>query len=250
MGTQVFAVADKIWCIRRLSYFTCSYLVTTHEGLVFVDAGMDSGAKDLLQALDVVGKKPADVAGILLTHWHNDHAAGAKVMKELSNAPTYYHQMDEAFLTRKTAHHGWRGYLADHVPELGPLVLFKGLIGEASPQAVDATRFIKHGEVLFDDFEAIETPGHTAGHLAFYCRSLKALFAGDALAVINGRIRFMARPVTPDLPKSRKSAIDCLQFELESICPGHREPLTRNVKEECERFLQYAKSDAPWPLFG
>lgn len=250
MAFQLLNVADEIWCVRRLSYFTCSYIIKTPAGIVLVDAGMDSTGCDMIDALSTIGFDVTCVVGILLTHWHNDHAAGAKVVKDFSKAATHYHQLEEPYLTRKTAHSGLRGYLADKVPEMGPLVLFKGLIGEASPLAVEATQFIKHGDLLFDEFEVIETPGHTAGHVSFYNRRLKALFAGDAVAVIDGRIRFMARPVTPDLPLARKAAIDCMGFDLEHVCPGHREPLSKDVQMECDRFRKYAQSNAPWPLFG
>jgi hypothetical protein len=48
----------------------------------------------------------------------------------------------------------------------------------------------------------------------------RALFGGDALAVIDGRIRFMPRPVTLDLDAARRSMQRCLNPRSE--CPLER----------------------------
>src|SRR5262245_45137934 len=113
MSLEVFAVTPNIWCLRRRSYLTCSYVVKTKGGIVLVDAGMDSTGKDLEQALSVsFGATPSDVRAILLTHWHNDHAAGAQVIQAVSNAKVYYHQGDQRELTRASAKNGVRGWLA------------------------------------------------------------------------------------------------------------------------------------------
>src|SRR5688572_27205312 len=137
MGLEVFPVTPRVWCLRRRSYLTCSYVVRAGAGIVLVDAGMDSTGRDIEQALDrAFGARPEDVRAILLTHWHNDHAAGAHAVVERSGAKVYYHAGDLPELTRTTASHGARGWLAERVPERGPLVLLKGLLGEAVPRAV------------------------------------------------------------------------------------------------------------------
>jgi len=249
-GTQVFRVSPSIWCVRRPSYLTCSYLVVTPGGTVMVDAGMDSGGADMRAGLAAAGLAFDSVRAILLTHWHNDHAAGGWAMRELTGAPVYYHRGDLPFFTRETAHPGLRGRLSDLVPEWGLFVLLKGLLGEATPKAVTADRHVADGDVLLDSFEVIETPGHTPGHVCYYYRPERALFAGDALAVIGGQARLMSRPVTPDLGAARASVVKCLSREIDLLCPGHREPLTRETGRRCRELARLAASRAPWPLFG
>jgi glyoxylase-like metal-dependent hydrolase (beta-lactamase superfamily II) len=217
---------------------------------VLIDAGMDSTGQDMLLALEKLSLKVEQVKAILLTHWHNDHAAGARVIKEASGAATHYHRADEPYLTRRTAHAGLRDRLANWIPELGPLVLFKGLLGEASPEAVSATSFVAGGEIIHGDLEVIFSPGHTDGHISFYSRQHRALFAGDALAVVNGRLRFMSGPVTPDKVRARESMTTCLDRDIKIICPGHREPLTKNTAVECKRLLELIASNKAWPIFG
>jgi glyoxylase-like metal-dependent hydrolase (beta-lactamase superfamily II) len=249
-GTQLQQVTQNILCIHRPSYLTCSYLVRARAGIVLIDAGMSSRGADVRVALDRSGASIDSVRAILLTHWHNDYAAGAEAIRSAAGAAVYYHEGDAAFLTGRTARRGVRGWISEIIPECGVLVLAKGLLGEATPRPVAATRLVRDGEVILDDFVVIETPGHTAGHVSYYYKPERALFAGDSLAVVNSRIRFMARPVTADLDRARASMEKCLGLEVNVLCPGHRQPLTENVAVECRRMRDYLMSGGTWPIFG
>jgi glyoxylase-like metal-dependent hydrolase (beta-lactamase superfamily II) len=95
----------------------------------------------------------------------------------------------------------------------------------------------------------IETPGHTSGHVSYFYRPERALFAGDALAVIDRQIRFMARPVTLDTASARRSIEKCLRLRPHLVCPGHREPLVA-ADGPCESVLQHLAAGGRWPLLG
>lgn len=247
---QVFPVSPNIWCVRRVSYLTCSYVIKASAGVVFVDAGMDSEGADMHFALDALNLPVESVKAILLTHWHNDHAAGGQVLQQQAGAAVYYHEGDAPFFQRATAHPGFRGWLSDVIPEWGLFVLFKGLLGEATPRAVAATRFVQDGEILLEDFEVVATPGHTPGHISFYYRPERALFAGDAMAVVDEKIHFMARPVTPDIESARQSMLRCLKMDIDILCPGHRAPLTTGVQEQCQQMAAHIEAGKEWPLLG
>jgi glyoxylase-like metal-dependent hydrolase (beta-lactamase superfamily II) len=248
--TEVRPVTESIVCMRRASYLTCSYLVRTGEGLVLVDAGMDSGGADVHAGLRALGARPEEIRAILLTHWHNDHAAGAAAIHRLTNAPVYYHRGDTAYFTGEAGATGLRKWVSDRIPELGVLVLAKGLLGESVPEPVTAQHLVEDGEIILDEFEVIATPGHTEGHVAYFYRPARVLFAGDALAVIGGRIRFMARPVTLDLEAARHSMDKCLAREPLYVCPGHREPLTMGVEAACRQMRTHLTAGGAWPLLG
>jgi glyoxylase-like metal-dependent hydrolase (beta-lactamase superfamily II) len=248
--SQVFQVSDSIWCARQPSYLTCSYGVRTPTGVVLVDAGMDSSGKDVQKLLNAMQATKEEVRALLITHWHNDHAAGGQWTQAQTGCRVYYDIAEKPWLSRETAHEGWRGWLSRHIPEWGIGVLFIGLLGEAVPNAVGASDYVEDGQVLLDDFEVISTPGHTVGHTSFYYRPEQALFAGDALAVIGDDVRFMARPVTLDLAAARASMEKCLRWEVSALCPGHRMPLTKDVAQSCERMRDYLATSGRWPLFG
>jgi glyoxylase-like metal-dependent hydrolase (beta-lactamase superfamily II) len=162
----------------------------------------------------------------------------------------YYDAGDKPFLTRKTATQGIRGWLGKRIPEEGVLVLLRGLLEDAAPGAVTADHLVTDGETVEGVFRVLATPGHTRGHVAYLHEPTRALFCGDALAVVANRLRLMARPVTPDLPAAKTSALRCLREQPEFICPGHRAPLTENVTEECRRLQNYLESGGRWPLLG
>jgi glyoxylase-like metal-dependent hydrolase (beta-lactamase superfamily II) len=215
-----------------------------------VDVGMDSNADDFLQGLETIGIKPESLQAIFLTHWHNDHSAGAAFLKSRYGTRVYYHGGDQPSMTRQTASGGVRGWLGKRVPEEGVLVLLRGLLEEAAPEAVTANHLVADGEILEGDFRVLATPGHTSGHVAYMHPPTRALFCGDALAVVNGHLRLMARPVTPDLTAAKASALRCLCEDVQFICPGHRGPLAHNVNEERLRLREYLEAGGRWPLLG
>jgi glyoxylase-like metal-dependent hydrolase (beta-lactamase superfamily II) len=236
--------------VRRPSYLTCSYAVQTAAGVVLVDAGMDSSGADVQALLSAMGQDARAIRALLITHWHNDHAAGARATQESSGCKVHYHIAEEPWLSRETARGGLRGWLAKRVPERGIGVLLIGLLGEAVPEAVAATDYLEDGRVVAEDFEVIATPGHTPGHTSFYYRPERTLFAGDALATIGGQVRFMARPVTLDLPAARRSMERCLSRDIGALCPGHCEPLTKGVERACDRMREHLAAGRRWPLLG
>jgi glyoxylase-like metal-dependent hydrolase (beta-lactamase superfamily II) len=128
---------------------------------------MSSDGADVRAELEYLGARLRDIRAILLTHWHNDHSAGAQAAHALSGAPVYYHSADTPFFTGKTGARGLRGRVSELIPEWGVLVLAKGLLGEATPRPVEAQHFVRDRELLFDDFLVLETPGHTSGHVSY-----------------------------------------------------------------------------------
>src|SRR5438874_2417512 len=83
---------------------------------------------------------------IFSIHWHNDHSAGASELAKLSSAPVYYHQYESPHLTQQRTPPGLRTKISRLIPETGPLVLFKGLLGDAPDNPISATRFVRDGD--------------------------------------------------------------------------------------------------------
>ncbi len=243
-------MSDSVWCIREASYRTCSYGIRTPAGVILVDAGMDSTGASVRELLAAMRQHDSDVRALLITHWHNDHAAGAPVTKARSGCSIHYDKAEQPWLSRQTARGKLRGWIAKRTPEWGIGVLLIGLLGEAVPEAVEATDYVQDGQMLLEDFEVISTPGHNPGHTSFYYRPERVLFAGDALAAIDDRVRFMARQVTLDLPAARRSMDKCLWFDIGLLCPSHRTTLATNVEQACDRIRDYFASGGKWPFLG
>lgn len=109
---------------------------------------------------------------------------------------------------------------------------------------------VEDGNLISEYFEVIETPGHTPGHLSFYYKPERVLFAGDALAVVAEDVHFMARVVTPDVERARTSMRRCLTYDIDILCPGHRSPLVDDVRRKCAKMLHHIDHGGKWPLLG
>ena len=135
---------------------TCTYVVGDRE-VAIIDPGPDRkehvGA--LLEAL-----RGETIAAILVTHTHRDHSPAARALKAATGAPIigcapYAPAQRETASLRPEGPHD-QAYAPD-------LILREGEAFEAKDFAL----------------VCVETPGHTANHLAFVLPQEKALFSGD-----------------------------------------------------------------------
>lgn len=72
--------------VRLERAYINSYIIIG-ERVVVVDTGVAGGAKRVLRALKRKGYAPTDVALIVLTHAHADHAGSAAELRERTGAP-------------------------------------------------------------------------------------------------------------------------------------------------------------------
>lgn len=127
-----------------LPAFSDNYIWMLHDGRRAVV--VDPGdAQPVLQALQRDGLQ---LTAILVTHHHPDHVGGVDTLREATGAAVY-------------------GPARERIPE--PLVRL------GAGDQVDT---------LGLRFEVLDVPGHTAGHIAFYCPDMDGnplLFCGDTL---------------------------------------------------------------------
>ena len=158
---------------------TAGYLVDG-AAPVLVETGSQSSVPTLLALLDGLGVGPADLAGVVVTHIHLDHAGGVgDVARAFPNATVYVHE--------KGARH-----LADPSRLVASAAMVYGdlldtLYGRLDPTPAERIRVLEDG----DDIEvgpgrvltAVDSPGHAKHHLAVHDSESGLLFAGDAVGV-------------------------------------------------------------------
>jgi glyoxylase-like metal-dependent hydrolase (beta-lactamase superfamily II) len=144
------------------------------ERPVLVDTGAPGDLKRILAALRANGVEPAQLALILLTHGHSDHAGCAAELRRRSGAQIALHTGDAAL-----ARSGENGVLAAQDP-----------MGRIVRPFVDETFEAFEPDMLFRDGFALEphgvrgrvlaTPGHTPGSASVVLATGEAII-GDVL---------------------------------------------------------------------
>jgi|SRR5579871_6673222 len=143
------------------SFTTNVYLIRDPGSTwTLIDAGLPGADTKIAAYLKAQGIDPHAIRRILITHLHRDHVGGLRAAVALTGAKIYAHWIEA-------------GFLAGHPPYDGPGV------PPAEPIAVD--ELLKDGDRVEagGGLVAYHTPGHTAGHTAYYQPERKLLFSGD-----------------------------------------------------------------------
>jgi glyoxylase-like metal-dependent hydrolase (beta-lactamase superfamily II) len=181
-------------------------------GDVVVDAGTKGAAKRLIKAL-----RGHVVSAHALTHGHPDHAGGSKRLVEAFEVPVWVGERDRADVEsgRPAAAETWAR------PVVGRLSHY---------EPVDVARSLHEGDEVGHGFVALETPGHSDGHVAFWREGDRTLVVGDVLFNLSllttaPGLREPPAILTRDPRRNRESARRLAALEPELALFGHGPPL-------------------------
>jgi glyoxylase-like metal-dependent hydrolase (beta-lactamase superfamily II) len=158
---------------------TAGYLIEG-DAPVLIETGSQSSVPTLLALLGRLGVGPADLAGVVVTHIHLDHAGGVgDVAQAFPNATVYVHQKGARHLVDPTK-------LVDSAARVyGPLL--DSLYGRLEPTPAERIHVLEDLEVIpvssNRSLTAVDSPGHAKHHLALHDSLSGVLFAGDAVGV-------------------------------------------------------------------
>ncbi len=153
--------------LTRFAAVNC-FLVREDDGLTLVDAGLPGSARGILAAAAQVG---APIRRILLTHAHPDHVGSLDALCERLPGVELLIGAREARLLAGDA------ALDPGEPQTRPL-------GVPSVRT-RPTRTLSEGDHI-GSLEAVFSPGHTPGHMAYRDVRDGTLLAGDAFMAIAG----------------------------------------------------------------
>ncbi len=179
---------------------TCTYIVGKGEVAV-IDPGPISD-----DHLDAIRHELRDetITHILVTHTHNDHSPGARVLAAETGAPTYAYG-----------------------PHLTPPAdVDQPSLDAANDREFEPTHHMAHGALIEADnwsFECVFTPGHTANHMAFSLREENALFSGDHVMAWATSV---VAPPDGDMATYMKSLSLLTARKDQLYWPGHGGPVS------------------------
>ena len=165
---KVTAYSNTLYQLTRLGFVNC-YLVREEDGFTLIDTGMSGQARQILQAAQ---KLDLPIARIVLTHAHVDHVGSLDALHEaLPDAQVAISERDARFLSGD-----------QHLDPTEPQVPLRG----GYPVCRTKPTLLLHEGDRIGSLEAIATPGHTPGHLAFLDTRDRAVIAGDAFQTLGG----------------------------------------------------------------
>lgn len=179
---------------------------------------IDPGGEPELILEDLEEKK-WNLRGILLTHAHFDHVAGAGPLKEKTEAPIYLHEKDiDIYRRAPDSMMKWLGFTMDYLPEID--------------------FYLEENQELYLGNKALvvlHTPGHTPGSVCFYGGG--CLFTGDL--IFRGSVGRTDFPGGnwKELVKSIVEKILPLPEDVE-IFPGHGEMTYLKLEKEENLFIK------------
>ena len=141
---------------------TNAYLIADSETNVAI---VIDPAWDGEKILDAANQKGWRISNIWLTHAHFDHLGGAAAVADGSNPPPPVALHPEDYWL-------WR--------EQGGARMFGMDIDPGPERSID----LEDGQELFlgdYSFKVLYAPGHTPGHVMFYCETENVLFSGDVI---------------------------------------------------------------------
>jgi len=160
--------------------FAAIYLLRQGSEVAIIETGNKYSVTNVQKALEMDGLRFSDVAYIIPTHVHLDHAGGAgELMNRCENAQLIVHPRGARHMIDPSK------LIAGAIAVYGE-ANYKKLYGEIIP--IDSSRVIEADDNFILDFEGrelkfIDTPGHARHHFCIWDEMTGSMFTGDTFGV-------------------------------------------------------------------
>lgn len=210
-----------------------AYLVGNKDSWVLVDSGTPGNAEKIKQAAEAyfgAGKKPR---AIILTHGHGDHSGSAGPLAEEWGVRVYAHRLEWPYLDGRSAYPpmdptapGFFSFLTRFFPKHSL---------NLQPHLVELANNLP--QLGMQDWQVVNTPGHTPGHVVLFRASDGVLLSGDAVITMDvdsiiatfTKRKQLSRPPAPattDWPEAGRSMHVMAALRPRLIASGHGVPMS------------------------
>ena len=236
MSAPAVTLAPGVVRIPTMRDFINSYAFVDEDGQVtLVDCGLKKAPAKIVKGLAAIGKRPADVTRIILTHAHTDHAGGAAAMLSSTGvAGVDIHAADVEFVE------------VGHAPPTDQSTtagrLFSRMPGATFAPATVAS-VLHDGDLLpvAGGLRVIHTPGHTPGHVSLLHEPSGVLITGDAIFNMAWGMRWPLSAVCTSYRQNKQSAHALGELDYQLAAFTHGPEIRDNAREAIREFLR-AKS--------
>jgi glyoxylase-like metal-dependent hydrolase (beta-lactamase superfamily II) len=224
---DVTQIAEDVYSLCQTDGgFVHAYLFNDGNMLTLVDTLWDSDAAVVFRCLRKLGRAPGDIGHIVVTHAHRSHLGGLAQLKQTTGATVWAHDWEADIIAGK------RRAKPVSLTALRPRRIYKFRLGLALGKFPHRPCWVDESltdNVQVGPLRAIHLPGHTPGHMGFYCEKARVLIAGDAVATWPS-----LGPGWPafnlDEAEHRASVMKMAGLHVNAVGVGHGHPITDDAQ--------------------
>lgn len=222
---------------------TAAYLITGQRPCL-IETGTATSAATVIKALHQLGLSPADLASVVVSHIHLDHAGGAgHLTQAFPRAHLYVHERGARHLVDPTK------LIASARRVFGDAM---ELLGEILPTPAERVHALEEGmriDLGAGRFlESFAAPGHASHHIGLIDPSVGDLYVGDAAGVYipeTGDVRPATAPPEFDFTAAQQTLARFRERAPERLLFSHYGPVrdVPNILDRSEDELQRLIAD-------
>jgi glyoxylase-like metal-dependent hydrolase (beta-lactamase superfamily II) len=213
--TEIEMVVPGVHAIRLTRVF--AHLVDGDPASL-IDTGYAGSTPAIERAMSDLGRRLGDVARVVCTHGHPDHAGSARALAD-RGIEVLIHPADAERMRT-----GW-GSAVRHPS--------RGRLFAAMTPPLERFTPLADGDVLpmLGGLEVIHTPGHTPGSVCLYGARDRVLFVGDALQRRGGKIGFASALYSDDRRAAERAVKRLAELDVEVVVFSHYPPIHDGANE-------------------
>lgn len=206
-------------------------LLDDDDSVTLVDSGLKRAPGRIRAALASVGRSPADVQRLVVTHAHYDHAGGAAELVDECRLPgVTAHMADAPFIEAGVSAPIDESRIAGRIYTR---------IGAGKFAAVPVDAPVRDGDLLpvAGGLRVHHTPGHTPGHISLLHEPTGVLITGDCIFNRRSRLVWPFATFCTSFRQTQQTAHILGELDYQVVTFMHGPHISDGAREAVRGFL-------------